>query len=145
MTLENVMPMLRNFYKRSFKMSFKGEKYDAHSDTQLSSLQCDGNLLPKIQKLKMNVRLMLVHLVYYCLRNNVAGCKVWGEKRDTIKTWPIVKNPQFLFYYHETLRKWLSQEVIIFNKFHEERTKNMDFYLGHSWLIYKCVLFFFRL
>ena len=54
-------------------MSFKGEKYDAHSDTQLSSLQCDGNLLPKIQKLKMNVRLMLVHLVYYCLRNNVAG------------------------------------------------------------------------
>ena len=98
-------------------MSFKGEKYDAHSDTQLSSLQqCDGNLLPKIQKLKMNVRLMLVHLVYYCLRNNVAGCKVWGEKRDTFKSWPIVKDPQFLFYSHETLWKSLTSSGEYFHQ-----------------------------
>ena len=40
---------------------------------------------------------------------------------------PLVKNPHLLLYPYETWWKWLPHEVIIFRKFHEGRTKNMDF------------------
>ena len=39
---------------------------------------------------------------------------------DTLKNWPLVKNPQFLSNPHETWSKWLTHEVIIFTKFHED-------------------------
>ena len=39
------------------------------------------------------------------------------------------KRSKFLFYPNETLWKWLSHEVIIFPKFHEDMTKNVDFIL----------------
>ena len=46
-----------------------------------------------------------------------------------VQTLAISKNPQFLLYSHETLWKWLSHKLIIFTKFHEDRTKNADFLL----------------
>ena len=36
---------------------------------------------------------------------------------------PLVKSPHFLSNPHETWKKQLSHEVIIFTKFHEERKK----------------------
>ena len=41
----------------------------------------------------------------------------------------MIKNSHFWFYPHETLWKWLSHEVMIFIKFHEDMTKNVDFLL----------------
>ena len=55
--------------------------------------------------------------------------KVWGKKRDTFKNQPLIRNPQFLSYPHETWWKWLPHEVIIFTKFHEDRTKIVGFLL----------------
>ena len=46
-----------------------------------------------------------------------------------VKNWPLVQNPHFLSYPHETLWKWLNYELIIFTKFHEDRTKNVDILL----------------
>ena len=56
-------------------------------------------------------------------------CKLKSEskKRDTFKNWPLVKDPQFWFYFHESLWKWKTLEVIIFTKFHEDRTRSGDF------------------
>ena len=56
-----------------------------------------------------------------------------------LKNWPSIKNPQFLSNPNETLGKWLSQELIIFNKFHEDRTKMGIFY---QWPIFERVSFF---
>ena len=50
-------------------------------------------------------------------------------KQDTFKNWPLIKNPQFLSNHHETRGKWLPHEVIIFTKFHKDRTKIMDFFI----------------
>ena len=41
---------------------------------------------------------------------------------------------------HETLWKWLSQEVIIFTKLHEDQTKNEDFLLMANFRT--CLVFF---
>ena len=47
--------------------------------------------------------------------------------------WPkkslLVKNLQFLFYPHETWLKKLTLEVVSLTKFHENRTKIVDFLL----------------
>ena len=51
------------------------------------------------------------------------------------------KNPISLSNYHETLWKWSSHEVIIFNKFHEDCTKVVIFLLMvYFW---KWALFYF--
>ena len=69
---------------------------------------------------------------------------VYVVKSDEIKTrhvqnWPVIKNPHFWSYPHETLWKWLSHEVIIFTKFHEDMTKNVDFSsLANFW---ECLVF----
>ena len=47
------------------------------------------------------------------------------KKRDTFKSWSLIKNSQFLSNPHETL----SHEIIIFTKFHEDWTKIVDFLL----------------
>ena len=46
---------------------------------------------------------------------------------DSLKNWPLVKNPQFLSNPHETLSKWSTHEVNIFTKFHEDQTRIVDF------------------
>ena len=55
--------------------------------------------------------------------------KSGSKKGPTFKNWTFVKDPHFLFNPHETLRKSLSHMVIIFTKFHEDMTKNVDFLL----------------
>ena len=65
--------------------------------------------------------------------------KVWVKKTDMLKEWPIMKNPHLLFYSHETWWKWLPHEVIIFNKFHKDRKKNMDSLIMANFL--KCQVF----
>ena len=42
---------------------------------------------------------------------------------DTLKTWLSVKNPHFLFYSRETLKKWSPHDMINFTQFHEDITK----------------------
>ena len=60
--------------------------------------------------------------------------KVWVKKTDTFKNWPLIKNLYFIIYLHETLRKWLPHKVIIFTKFHEDRTKSTyDFFMVIFW------------
>ena len=50
-----------------------------------------------------------------------------------------MKNPYFWSSPHENLRKWLSHDVIIFTKFHEDMTKNVDFSsLDNFW---ECLVF----
>ena len=61
------------------------------------------------------------------------------KKQHTFKNWPIIKNPQFLSYPHEIWWKWLPHEVIIFTKFHEDRTKIVDFLLMANF--WKCPFF----
>ena len=56
------------------------------------------------------------------------------RKRDTFKNWPLIRNPKFYSYSHETC------EVIIFTKFHEYRTKIVDFLLLVNF--WKCPVFF---
>ena len=55
------------------------------------------------------------------------------------KNWLLLKNPQVLFYSHETWWKWLSHVMIIFTKFHEYRTKIVDFLLRANF--WKCPVF----
>ena len=62
------------------------------------------------------------------------------KKRETSKSWPLIKNPQFLSNPYETWWKWLPHEAIIFTKFHEDGTKIVDFLLlANFW---KCPVFF---
>ena len=56
---------------------------------------------------------------------------------------PLVKHSQFLFFSHKTLWKWLPHEMIIFTKFHEDRTKNVNFRLMVDFWTY--LIFFLRL
>ena len=52
-----------------------------------------------------------------------------------LKNWPLVKNPQFSSYPHETWWKWLPQEIIVFTNFHEDWTKIVDFLLmANFWM-----------
>ena len=60
------------------------------------------------------------------------------KKPDTFKNWPMIKNPQFSS--HETWWKLLPHEVIIFTKFHEDRTKIKNFLLMANF--WKCLVFF---
>ena len=46
----------------------------------------------------------------------------------------IAKNLQFLSYTHETWSKWLPLELVILTKFHEYRTKIVDFLLIETFL-----------
>merc|ERR1712020_299721 len=66
--------------------------------------------------------------------------KSGGKKQDTSQNWPLVKNPQFLSYPHETWSKLLPHEVIILTKFHEDRTKIVDFLLMSNFGT--CLVFF---
>ena len=67
--------------------------------------------------------------------------KVWGEKKQhTFKNWPLIKNTQFLSYPHETWSKKSPHEVIIFTKFHKDRTKIWIFHIKPN---FECVSFFF--
>ena len=66
--------------------------------------------------------------------------KVWVKKRDTLKNWPLIKNPHFLCYLHETLWKWLTCEMIFFTKFHDDRTKSVDLLLVANF--WTCLIFF---
>ena len=66
--------------------------------------------------------------------------KSGSKKSDKFKNWPLIKNPHFLFYHHETWGKLSSHEVITFSKFHEDSTKNVDFVLIANFL--KCLIFF---
>ena len=50
-----------------------------------------------------------------------------SKKLDTFENLPMTENPHFLSYPHETWGKQSSHEVIIFIKFHENRTKLVDF------------------
>ena len=77
-------------------------------------------------------RNLRLHLIEYL--------KSEAKKRDTFKYCPIIKNPQFLSYPHETRRKWLPHKVIIFTKFHEGRIKIVDFLLMANFLV--CPVFF---
>ena len=52
--------------------------------------------------------------------------KSGAKKRDTFKNWPLIRNLQFLSYPNETWWKLSPQEVNIFTKFHEDRTKIVD-------------------
>ena len=62
------------------------------------------------------------------------------KKRDTFKNWPLMKNPHFLSYPHETLWKWSPHELIIFTNFHEDRTKIVVFLsMVNLWI---CLIFF---
>ena len=72
---------------------------------------------------------------FYC---NIV--KSEAKKRDTFKNWPLIKNLQFLSNPHETWWKLSSHEVIIFTKFHEDRTKIVDFLLMANF--WKCPVFF---
>ena len=56
------------------------------------------------------------------------------------KDWPLIKNPQFLSYPHETWWKWLPHEVIIFTKFHKDWTKYVIFSLMANFLM--CPVFY---
>ena len=58
-------------------------------------------------------RHLTIKTYYYYHRD----CK---KNPDTLKNWPLVKNPQFVSNPHETSSKWLTHEVIIFTKFHED-------------------------
>ena len=63
-----------------------------------------------------------------------------GKKWDTLKNWPLIKSPQFFSYPHETWWKLIPHKVIIFTKFHEDRTKIEDFLSMASF--WKCAAFF---
>ena len=63
---------------------------------------------------------------FFC---SVLICKSEAKKPDTFKNWPLMKNPQFLSYPHETWWKWLPHEAIILTKFHKDWTKIVDFLL----------------
>ena len=51
------------------------------------------------------------------------------KNRDTFKNWILIENPHFLSDLHENLRKKSSYKMIIFAKFHEDLTKDVDFFL----------------
>ena len=55
--------------------------------------------------------------------------KVWVEKPDTLKNWPLVKNLQFWFNLDQILSNWLSHLRDLLTKFHENWTKIVDFSL----------------
>ena len=55
--------------------------------------------------------------------HNCHWYKIWIKKWGAFRNWPLLKNAQFLFYYHETCWKWITQEEIIYTKFHEDKTK----------------------
>ena len=57
-----------------------------------------------------------------------------------MENWRIVKNPHLLSNPYETLWKWLPHELIIFTKFHKDRTKNVDFLLMVNF--WTCLVFF---
>ena len=66
--------------------------------------------------------------------------KVWTKKPGHVQKLAINKNPQFLSNPYETWWKWLSNEAIIFTKFHEDWTKIMDFLpMANFW---ECLVFF---
>ena len=67
------------------------------------------------------------------------GIQSEAKKRDTFKYWPLIKNPQFLSYPYETWWKLLTLDVITFTKFHEVRTKIVDFLLMANF--WKCPVF----
>ena len=91
-------------------------------------------------------------LLYKCIHSDIFGAglflaqcmaKVWVKKNKThSKNWPSVKHPQFWFYSHETWWKWLPHEVVIFTKFQDDRTENVDFLLLVK---FECVSSFFLL
>ena len=49
------------------------------------------------------------------------------KKPDTSKSWPLIKNPQFLSNPYENWWKWLPHEVIIFTNFRKDWTKIVEF------------------
>ena len=53
-----------------------------------------------------------------------------NKKGPTFKNWLLVKNPQFLSNPNETWWKYLSHEVTILTKFHEDWRKDVDFLLN---------------
>ena len=53
-------------------------------------------------------------VLYQFLELYAVCLKVWVKKWDTLKSWPLIKNPL---------------EFFIFTKFHENRTKIVDFLL----------------
>ena len=61
--------------------------------------------------------------------------KVWAKKLDTLKNWPLTKNPQFLSNFYENLSKWLPLELIILTKFCKSWTKIVDFLLMVNFLM----------
>ena len=52
----------------------------------------------------------------------------------------MIKDPHQLPYLHETWWKWLPHEAIIFNKFHKDLTKIVDFLLEAK--LWTCPVFF---
>ena len=67
-----------------------------------------------------------------CICNKIGktDCTVWGSKIDP---WPrnmlLIKNPQFLPNYYETLSKLPTIELIILTKFYNDWVKTVDFLL----------------
>ena len=79
-------------------------------------------------------RNLRLHLIEYL--------KSEAKKRDNFKYCWKIKNPQFLSYPHETWQKYSPHEVIIFTKFHEDRTKIVDFLsMANFW---KCPVLFLQ-
>ena len=62
------------------------------------------------------------------------------KKLDKAQTLPLVKNPQFLYYSHETWSKWSTHELITLTKFHEDTTKIIDFLLTATFEL--CPIFY---
>ena len=76
----------------------------------------------------VNLKIAIMISFYEIWSANIVCLKSESKKGPTLKNWPLVKNPHFLSYPHVTLYKWLAHEEIIFTIFHEDCTKNVDFF-----------------
>ena len=85
--------------------------------------------------LDIQVKMLLLHYGDNGRKNQSLGKK----KRHTFKNWSLIKNQQFLSYPDETWLKWSTHEVIIFTKFHQDRTKIVDSLLITNF--WKCAVF----
>ena len=115
-----------------------------HSSGYPISNQISNNTNPVFQTnfpfLLLSTSLTFLSSPYLFPRKDWTHYKVRGKKMRHIQNQPLIKDPQFFFNPHETLWKWLSQEVIIFTKFHEDRTKKCGSFInGNFWT---CLGFF---
>ena len=62
------------------------------------------------------------------------GTKSPSKKTVQVQKLATIKDPQFLSNPQETWWKYLPHEVIIFSKFHEDRTKNVDLFINGQFL-----------